>query len=233
MINVIRFKELGHHNYGWLDAHYHFSFGDYHDPARMGFGPIRVINDDTIKAGAGFPPHPHDNMEIITYVRRGAITHQDSLGNEGRTAAGDVQVMSAGSGIRHAEFNGEDGETTLYQIWIKPRERGIAPRWDSAKFPQEPVNDRLKLLVSGDKKNEGALYINADAAIYAGHIKAGSAIQQPTGAQAYLLVSEGSVTLNGQTLHKGDGAAITGESLLTLAANDDSDVLLIDLPAAA
>ena len=145
MIKIHPYEKLGQHDYGWLKARYHFSFGDYYNPQRMGFGSLRVINDDVVQAGTGFPPHPHNDMEIITYVRRGAITHKDSLGNEGRTEAGDVQVMSAGTGIKHAEYNKEKEDTNLYQIWIEPREEGVAPRWDSAKFPKTPINDALPL----------------------------------------------------------------------------------------
>jgi redox-sensitive bicupin YhaK (pirin superfamily) len=233
MITVIPYEKLGRHDYGWLKAHYHFSFGEYYNPQRMGLGPLRVINDDIVQAGAGFPPHPHNNMEIITYVRQGAITHKDSLGNEGRTAAGDVQVMSAGTGIRHAEFNQEKEDTNLYQIWIEPREKGVAPRWDSAQFPKEPVTDGLKLLVSGRKADadKGALYIHADAAIYGGRLTAGSKITQPVNGNAYLLVSDGAVTVDAQTLKKGDGAEIRDMKSIALTASDQSaEILVIDVP---
>lgn len=136
MIERRPLSSLGAANHGWLDAKHHFSFAGYYDPARMGWGPIRVWNDDTIAAGTGFPPHPHNDMEIITYVREGAITHEDSLGNVGRTEAGDVQVMSAGSGVRHSEYNREDGATTIFQIWIQPKTRGEAPSWGARPFPK-------------------------------------------------------------------------------------------------
>ena len=135
-VEVRPFVGLGKARFGWLNASHHFSFGQYHDPARMGVGPLRVWNDDEIAPHTGFDPHPHRDMEIITYVRQGAITHQDSLGNEGRTEAGDVQVMSAGTGIRHAEYNREDGETRIFQIWIIPRTPGLAPRWGQKAFPK-------------------------------------------------------------------------------------------------
>lgn len=134
MIERRAFAGLGGANHGWLDAKHHFSFAGYYDPSRMGWGPIRVWNDDTIAAGTGFPPHPHADMEIITYVRQGAITHEDSLGNKGRTEAGDVQVMSAGSGVRHSEYNREAGTTQLFQIWIEPSRRGEAPSWGASRF---------------------------------------------------------------------------------------------------
>ena len=171
MITVYPYENLGHANHGWLDARHHFSFAEYRNPARSRFGTLRVINDDVIKAGAGFDTHPHRDMEIITYVRMGAISHRDSNGNEGRTAAGDVQVMSAGTGVFHSEFNLEDTDTNLYQIWIEPNILGVKPRWDSHEFPKQPVTEALTLLVSGD--GTAPLFINQDAYIYAGKISAG------------------------------------------------------------
>ena len=150
MIDIRPFATLGHADHGWLDARHHFSFANYHDPDRMGWGSIRVWNDDTIAAQSGFPPHPHRDMEIITYVRTGAITHRDSLGNEGRTEAGDVQVMSAGTGVAHSEFNLEDEETRLFQIWIIPDEAGGAPRWDAKQFPKGERSGKLEVLASSD-----------------------------------------------------------------------------------
>jgi hypothetical protein len=199
----------------------------------MGFGPLRVINDDIVKAGAGFDPHPHKDMEIITYVRRGAITHKDSLGNEGRTEAGDVQVMSAGTGIRHGEYNKETEDTNLYQIWIEPREKGVAPRWDAAKFPKTPVNDALPLLVSGRKEDEGSgtLYIHADAALYGGRLKKGAKLAHSLRGNGYVLVSEGDIEIDGQKLKKGDGAEITEQSSITLATpGGEAEIIVIDVP---
>src|SRR3954454_11865773 len=146
MIDIRPFASLGHADHGWLNARHHFSFADYHDPRRMSWGAIRVWNDDEIAARSGFPPHPHADMEIITYVRTGAITHQDSLGNQGRTGAGDVQVMSAGSGTRHAEFNVEPHATTLFQIWIEPKSRGGAPSWGAKPFPRGERSGRFVTL---------------------------------------------------------------------------------------
>jgi redox-sensitive bicupin YhaK (pirin superfamily) len=234
MIKIHKYEQLGHADYGWLNAHYHFSFAEFYDPARMGFGSLRVINDDIVKAGAGFDPHPHRDMEIITYVRRGAITHKDSLGNEGRTAAGDVQVMSAGSGIKHVEYNKENEDTNLYQIWIMPREKGVKPRWDAMKFPKTPVNDSLPLLVSGRKEDEsnGGLYIHADAALYGGRISKGAKVAQKLHGLGYVLCSEGEITLDGQRLKKGDGAEVSDQSEVTLAApNVEAEVIVIDVPA--
>ena len=150
MIERRPFDRLGGADHGWLNAKHHFSFAGYHDPARMGWGALRVWNDDTIAPHTGFPPHPHADMEIITYVREGAISHQDSLGNKGRTVAGDVQVMSAGSGIRHAEYNLEKGPTKIFQIWIQPRERGGEPFWNQRPFPKGDRSGRFVTLASGD-----------------------------------------------------------------------------------
>ena len=149
MIDVRKLETLGGADHGWLDAKHHFSFANYYDPDRMGWGPLRVWNDDRIEAGTGFPPHPHRDMEIITYVRKGAITHRDHMNNEGRTVAGDVQVMSAGKGVEHAEWNLEPEDTTLFQIWIEPREKGIRPRWEAATFPKEDRKNQLVQLASG------------------------------------------------------------------------------------
>src|SRR5437764_9599163 len=159
------FASLGHQRLDWLDTHHHFSFADYRDPTRMGWGALRVWNDDEIAAGAGFPPHPHADMEIITYVRQGAISHQDSLGNKGRTVAGDVQVMSAGTGIHHAEFNLEKEPTRIFQIWIVPTSRGGPPGWDTRPFPQADRTGRLVVLASGDASDREALPIRADARV--------------------------------------------------------------------
>lgn len=230
-IKIIPYETLGRNRFGWLDARHHFSFGNYIDRARMGFGNLRVINDDIIAAKSGFDTHPHENMEIITYVRSGAITHKDSAGNAGKTMAGDVQVMSAGTGVYHSEHNDEDEQTTLYQIWIIPREMDVAPRWDARRFPKDPANDALPLLVSGDKADadSGALFIHADAKIFGGRLNEGTEIRQPIKGNSYVLISEGSVTLNGENLRRGDGAEITGEDVLSIEAHEDSEVLVIDL----
>lgn len=225
----IAYTELGHANHGWLNARHHFSFGGYHDPSRMGFGTLRVINDDIIKAGTGFTTHPHENMEIITYVRSGAITHKDSNGNEGRTEAGDVQVMSAGTGIFHSEHNREDVDTTLYQIWITPNKMGVAPSWDAHEFPKEPTNDKLSLLVSGD--GNAPLQINQDAFIYTGTLKSGAQIEHALKHQAYILVSKGSVEIDGELIKAGDGLEVDERSVIQLQAIEDVELLLLDVPA--
>jgi redox-sensitive bicupin YhaK (pirin superfamily) len=233
MLKVYKHSELGHANHGWLNAYHHFSFANYYNPERMGFGVLRVINDDTIKAGTGFPQHGHKDMEIITFVRKGAITHKDSKGNEGRTVAGDVQVMSAGTGILHSEFNREDEDTQIFQIWIVPKEQGIEPRWASAEFAERESGDTLPLLASGFKEDQDseALYIHQDAAIYGGKVNQGQTIEQPIKQQAYMVVSSGAVTVEGVELTEGDGLEITDRGAVNITGSDDSVVILIDVPA--
>lgn len=232
MLNIQRRELLGHANHGWLDTRHHFSFASYHNPARMHFGKLRVINDDRIAAGSGFGMHPHRDMEIITFVRSGAITHQDSRGNKGRTTAGDVQVMSAGTGIFHAEYNFEQEDTVIFQIWIVPKETGIDPRWDSARFAQRAVVDELPLLVSGraEDQDKGVLYIHQDAAILGGQLSAGQEIEQPLVNQGYLLVSRGEVEVEGERLQEGDGVELTELREVRIRALADSEVILIDVP---
>ena len=232
MITVYPYENLGHADHGWLNARHHFSFASYRDMNRLGFGQLLVINDDVIAGGRGFAPHPHNDMEIITYVREGAITHEDSMGNVGRTGAGDVQVMSAGTGVIHSEKNLEPGQTRLYQIWIEPREQGVTPRWEAAQFPKQPVTDALPVLVSGQAQHAGteALMIHQDAAIYGGNITAGTTITQTIRHQAYVLASEGSFTVNGIALNQGDGAEVTGDKTLRITATSDAEVLVIDVP---
>jgi len=228
MIKPIFYTDLGHADFGWLDARHHFSFGQYYDANRMGFGKLRVINDDVIQAGTGFDTHPHSNMEIITYVRQGAITHKDSRGNEGKTKAGDVQVMSAGTGIQHSEHNKESEATNLYQIWIEPNQQNVEPRWDAHQFPnQEPVESELSLLVSGD--GTAPLSIHADAKIYAGRLVEGQVIEQSIDHNGYLLVSNGEVLVGGHSLSKGDAAEITDQQSLEIKAATEAEVLLIDV----
>lgn len=227
MINVYPFSTLGTADYGWLNTHYHFSFSNYHNPNRMGFGNLRVINDDIIEPGRGFPMHPHQNMEIITYVTQGAITHKDSEGNHGRTEAGDVQVMSAGTGIFHSEYNMESTQTKLFQIWIEPRVNGLVPRWNTYHFPKTQSEDFLSLLVSGD--GNAPLTINQDAKIYAGILGQNKTITHPLEGDAYIVVTEGRLQLNGMELHRGDGAEITQIDSVTLHALQESKVLLIEV----
>jgi len=230
MIERRPFNQLGGANHGWLDAKHHFSFAGYYDPAKMGWGAIRVWNDDTIAAGTGFPPHAHADMEIITYVREGAITHQDSLGNIGRTEAGDVQVMSAGSGVRHSEYNKETGTTQIFQIWIEPTTRGEKPSWGAKPFPKGERSGQFVTLASGFAEDADALPIRTNARISGATLKAGEATEYALDASrhAYLVLAKGSVEINGVRLDARDGAAITGETLLHITANDDAEIVLVD-----
>ena len=230
-IKLYPFKNLGKANHGWLDTNYHFSFSSYYNPARMGFGALRVINDDLIRAGSGFPPHAHSDMEIITYVRSGEVMHQDSLGNNGSTMAGDVQVMSAGTGIKHSEFASKSDDTLLFQIWIEPNVLGVKPCWATKTFPKEFVKDELQLLVSGRERDKGkdALPIYQDAAIYGGKIKAGGEINIKVSDMAYIVSSTGRFTANGTEINERDGAEVTDESELKIKALEDSELLVIDV----
>jgi quercetin 2,3-dioxygenase len=228
MIDIRPFETLGHADHGWLDARHHFSFASYHDPDRMGWGAIRVWNDDRIAAKSGFPPHPHRDMEIITYVRSGAITHKDSLGNQGRTAAGDVQVMSAGTGVVHSEYNLEDEETTLFQIWVETDRRGAEPSWGAMPFPKESREGNFQLLASGDAQ-DGSLTINADARVLGATVKAGSEIvYEPDPDRHIYLVSSGTVRVNEIEARPRDGIAVNGEELVTIHAKEDCELVLVD-----
>ena len=228
MIEIRKFDSLGHADHGWLDARHHFSFANYHDPRRMGWGAIRVWNDDKIAAKTGFPPHPHRDMEIVTYVRTGAITHQDSMGNKGRTGAGDVQVMSAGSGVTHAEYNLEDEQTTLFQIWIETDKPNAEPAWGAMPFPKESRHGSFQLLASGDP-DDGALTINANAKVLGATVNAGESIEVEANPTRHLyLVPSGRVRVNGVEAEPRDGVAITGEDKVRIEAVEDSELVLVD-----
>lgn len=227
-IEVYPRDSLGHVQWDWLDTRHHFSFSSYYNPRRMNFGKLRVINDDEIKPGRGFDFHPHQDMEIITYVRQGAITHRDDQGNHGRTVAGDIQVMSAGSGILHSEYNLEDETATLFQIWIQSNQKGVKPRWDTKSFPKEMVKDQLPLLVSGD--GNAPLRIYQDAFIYGGKMPKGLTINHSIHHQAYVLVSNGRINIGDRELKKGDGAEVTDFEVIRLHAQEDSEILVIDVP---
>lgn len=228
------FDSLGHADHGWLNARHHFSFSDYYDPGRMGWGAIRVWNDDEIAPNSGFPPHPHRDMEIITYVRSGAITHQDSMGNVGRTGAGDVQVMSAGSGVRHAEYNLEAEKTTLFQIWIEPKRVGGSPSWGAKPFPRNDRTGKFVVLASGfaeDIEGEGgALPIRADARVMGATVKAGERITHTVGEgrHAYLVPATGAIEIDGQRFEARDGAALSGGQTVEITALDDAEIVLVD-----
>ncbi|MDZ4380126.1 MAG: pirin family protein [Parvibaculum sp.] len=233
MIEIRDFDSLGHAEHGWLTAKFHFSFADYRDPARMGWGALRVWNDDLIRAKTGFPPHPHRNMEIVTYVREGTITHRDHLNNEGRTLAGDVQVMSAGRGIRHEEWNLEDEDARVFQIWIEPNRQGVTPRWETASFPKEDRKGRLVPLASGKADAPaGALWIAQDAEVLGASLDEGTQVTHliGEGRLAYLVPAKGRVEVNGIEVSARSGAAIRDVDRLTIRALDDAEIVLVDLP---
>ncbi|QZD89316.1 pirin family protein [Qipengyuania aurantiaca] len=231
MIEHRPFNTLGKANHGWLDANHHFSFAGYHDPARVNWGALRVWNDDTIAPKSGFPTHPHSDMEIITYVRTGAITHRDSMGNEGRTEAGDVQVMSAGRGVAHSEFNLEDEQTTLFQIWIIPSERGGDPGWGARQFPKGDRAGQFVPLASGVANDDEALPIRTDARVLGATVKAGESVTytpRDAGRHLYLVPATGSIRVGDIEAQARDGLAITKEDSITITALEDSELVLVD-----
>jgi redox-sensitive bicupin YhaK (pirin superfamily) len=230
MIELRPFASLGGANHGWLDAKHHFSFADYHDPARTSWGNLRVWNDDTIAPRTGFPPHAHRDMEIITYVRSGAITHEDSLGNKGRTEAGDVQVMSAGTGIRHSEYNLEDTPTQIFQIWIIPTRTGEQPSWGARPFPRGERSGHFVTLASGFEGDGDALPIRTDARVVAATLRAGETAEYPIGAsrRGYLVPATGVVEIDGQRVGARDGAAIRDVDTIRVTAIEDSELVLVD-----
>jgi quercetin 2,3-dioxygenase len=230
MIELRSLASLGGENMGWLDTKHHFSFANYHDPARMHWGNLRVWNDDTIAPKTGFPPHPHRDMEIITYVREGAITHQDSLGNKGRTEAGDVQVMSAGTGITHSEYNMEDVATRIFQIWIVPTRQGERPSWGARPFPKGDRKGQFVVLASGFEGDGDALPIRTDARVVGATLKAGETAKYPLGAdrRGYLVPASGAVEINGVRVQARDGAAVEEIDMLEVKALEDSEIVLVD-----
>jgi len=230
MIERRPFAELGSADEGWLKARYHFSFAGYRDAERMGWGALRVWNDDEVAPGAGFPPHPHADMEIITFVREGAITHRDSMRNEGRTAAGDVQVMSAGTGVRHSEYNQETVPTKLFQIWILPDRAGGAPGWAAKPFPKADRSGRFVVLASG-LGDADALPIRADARMLGASLKAGERVEYRLGADrhGYLVPASGALDVGGVHLGARDGAAIDDVEVVTVTALEDSEIVMVDV----
>ena len=231
MIEHRPFESLGAANHGWLDAHHHFSFAGYHDPARVNWGALRVWNDDVIAPQSGFPTHSHQDMEIITYVRTGAITHRDSLGNEGRTEAGDVQVMSAGRGVAHSEFNLEGEETTIFQIWIIPTHRGGEPDWGAREFPKSDRAGSFIPLASGVADDEDALPLRTDARVLGATVKAGESVTyalRQADRHLYLVPATGRIRVGDVEAKARDGVAITKEETLTITALEDSELILVD-----
>ena len=231
MIKVRKAEQRGHFDFGWLNTYHTFSFGDYYDPSHMGFRSLRVINEDFVAPGRGFPRHGHRDMEIFTYILRGALQHRDSMGNGSIIRPGDVQRMSAGTGVTHSESNPSSDEPVhLLQIWILPRQEGIEPDYEEKKFPTDEKRNRLRLIISPDG-SDGAVRINQDARVYAAVLDQDQELahQMEVGRHAWLQVAGGSITLNEVKLEQGDGAAVSEESDLKIAAHDQSEILLFDL----
>ena len=231
MILVRKSNDRGHADHGWLDSRFTFSFSDYNDPQHVQFRTLRVMNDDRIAGGGGFPTHPHRDMEIVTYVLEGALAHKDSMGNGSVIKPGDVQYMSAGTGVAHSEFNASDSETAhLYQIWMFPDRQGYKPAYDQKHFTDADKRGKLRLVVSPDGR-DGSVQIRQDNELYATVLAPGESVEHTLkpDRHAYVQVARGSVTLNGEPLEAGDGAAISAEKSLRLAGVNDAEVLLFDL----
>lgn len=231
MITVRRAQERGHVNFGWLDTWHTFSFGQYFDPAHLSFGDLRVINQDWVAPGQGFGTHPHRDMEIVTYVCEGALAHRDSLGNGSTMVPGDVQRMTAGTGVTHSEFNASETEAVRFlQIWLLPEATGLTPGYEQKRFAPADKQGRLRLIASRDGR-DGSVVVHQDAAIYAGLLAGGDRVEHrlATGRRAWVQVVQGALMLDGTALNAGDGAAVSDESRVSLTAVADSEVLLFDL----
>jgi len=231
MIKVRKANDRGHFDFGWLNTYHTFSFGDYYDPSHMGFRSLRVINEDTVAAGRGFPRHGHRDMEIFTYILKGALQHRDSMGNGSIIRPGDVQRMSAGTGVTHSESNPSSDELVhLLQIWILPANEGIEPDYEEKKFPDDEKLNKLRLIISPDG-GDGAVKINQDARVYASVLEEGHELthQLESGRHGWLQVAAGSIRVNDVELKQGDGAAISEETSLKLTSGDQSEILLFDL----
>ncbi|HEY8206947.1 MAG TPA: pirin family protein [Myxococcaceae bacterium] len=234
MLTIRRADERGRTHLGWLDSRHTFSFGDYYDPEAMGFSVLRVLNDDRVRPGAGFPRHPHRDMEIVSYVLDGAIEHQDSLGTGSVIKPGEVQRMTAGTGVLHSEYNPSQRDAVHFlQIWLLPDRRGLKPSYEQKAFTEEELKDQLHLVASPDGR-DGSITVHQDVRLFAGRLGVGAAVRAPLDPkrQGWLQVARGAVTVQGQRLGEGDGAAISGESELELRAEDNAEVLLFDLPDA-
>ncbi|MGC1676689.1 MAG: pirin family protein [Candidatus Binataceae bacterium] len=232
MLTIRKAGSRGHTLLDWLDSHHTFSFGDYYDPAAMGFSVLRVINDDVVAARGGFPTHPHNNMEIVTWVLSGALEHRDSMGNGSVIRPGDAQRMTAGTGVTHSEFNASKTEPVhLLQMWLLPDRRGLAPGYEQRNFAETERRGRMRLVASPDGA-DGSVTIHQDARLYDGILSAGESLAHPMDGKrkGWLHVARGAVKANDATLKAGDGAAIENESALKLAASEQSEVLLFDLP---
>ena len=232
-VTVRKAEERGKANFGWLQSRHSFSFGHYYDPAHMGFGPLRVINEDRVAPGGGFPTHPHRDMEIISYVLDGALEHKDSLGTGSVIRPGDVQRMSAGTGVRHSEYNASSREPVHFlQIWIIPEREGLKPSYEQKTF--EPAEKRGKLRLIGSRSGrEGSVTIHQDADLYATLLEASESVTHDVkaGRCAWVQVASGSIAVNGQKLESGDGLAVEGEAGLQLEAETSAEVLLFDMAA--
>lgn len=231
MINIRRSNERGHANHGWLDTRFSFSFADYYDPEFMGFRDLRVINEDFIEPAQGFPKHGHRDMEILTYVIDGELSHRDSLGNGETIRPHEVQRMTAGTGVQHSEYSSPTDKTHLLQIWILPEKRNLQPSYEQTYFAPEEKQGKLKLVASRGGA-DGSVHINQDVKLYASQLKTGEEISYKIaeGRHAWVQLIYGSLDLNGETLKKGDGAAISDEAILNLKSLDDTtEFLLFDL----
>lgn len=231
MMTLRKAHERGHANFGWLDSFHTFSFGNYYDPKQMGFKTLRVINEDKVRGGEGFPTHPHKDMEIISYVVSGALEHRDSTGGGGVIRPGDVQLMSAGAGVTHSEYNHSEGETVHFlQIWIMPNAKGVQPGYQQQHFPMEQRRGRLRLLVSQDGR-EGSLRAHTDALLWGSVLGADEQVSYPLakGRSAWVQVVKGAVSVNGTRLDTSDGAAIQDETAIVIEATGDAEFLLFDL----
>ena len=234
-VNIRKSEDRGKADFGWLESRHSFSFGHYYDPHHMGFGPLRVINEDRVAPGEGFPAHPHSDMEIISYVLEGALEHRDSLGTGSVIRPGDVQRMSAGTGIRHSEFNASRSEPVHFlQIWIIPERRGLAPGYEQKSFPAEEKRGRLRILASRDGR-EGSVTIHQDANLYATILNKSQRIahELAAGRLAWIHVARGSVRLNGEGLEAGDGAGVRGPGTLEVEGEGEAEVLLFDMASEA
>ena len=233
MLHIRLAEERGHANFGWLNSHHTFSFGQYYDPKFMGFGPLRVINDDQVQPGQGFDTHGHQDMEIISYVLDGALEHQDSLGNGSVMRPGDVQRMSAGTGVRHSEFNASDAEPVHFlQIWILPAQKGLEPSYEQIRVANDDKRGQLKLIGSGDGR-AGSVTIHQDVDLYATLLSDGVSVSHElaAGRKGWVQVARGSAVINEQPLYPGDGVAIEGPQTLTLTGTSDTEILLFDMGA--
>ncbi|BEH09492.1 MULTISPECIES: pirin family protein [Geobacter] len=231
MLRIRKATERGHADHGWLNTYHTFSFADYYDPKHMGFRALRVINEDRVQPKEGFPTHPHRDMEIITYVLEGALEHKDSMGNGSVIRPGEVQRMSAGTGITHSEFNHSGSELVHFlQIWIVPEKDGVAPSYEQTFFPDEEKRKKLRLIASRDGRN-GSVTINQDVNLYAALLEQGEEIAHvvPAGRHVWLQVARGSVEINGHHLSPGDGAAVSDENQLIVIGKEKAEVLLFDL----